>query len=207
VRISYTSWQRDGSLHASSAQDAEPATQCLRRMLPGLAEVVLHMSVGEQRRIWVPGSLTYHSKDADEPAPTADLTFELTLLEVSRAPETPRDLQGPPPGTPKTASGLALRTLKKGTGLRHPNPNERMIVRFTGWTREGVLFESTELGGRPASVSRADVVRGVGEGLALMQLGEKARVWVPAALAFGDRPKRGAPAGPLVYDLELLAIE
>jgi len=84
-----------------------------------------------------------------------------------------------------------------------------MTVRFTGWTREGVLFESTELGGsgHPASVSRADVVRGVGEGLALMQIGEKARVWVPAALAFGDQPKRGAPAGPLVYDLELLAIQ
>jgi peptidylprolyl isomerase len=208
VRLSYTSWKRDGSLHASTARDEPPATQCLRRAMPGVAEAVERMTVGEERRVWVPGRLTYRSKDADDPAPTDDLTFDLTLLEVLRAPGVPDDLQAPPPSAFKTASGLTLRVLAKGAGARHPQPNERMTVRFSGWTRDGALFESTELGGgRPASLSRADVVRGVGEGLSLMQIGEKARVWVPAALAFGDQPKRGAPAGDLVYDLELLAVE
>src|SRR5260221_13656339 len=30
VRLSYTSWKRDGSLHASTARDGQAATQCLR---------------------------------------------------------------------------------------------------------------------------------------------------------------------------------
>jgi hypothetical protein len=35
----------------------------------------------------------------------------------------------------------------------------------------------------------------------------RARAWVPAALGFGDKPRRGAPAGDLVYDLELCAVQ
>jgi peptidylprolyl isomerase len=46
------------------------------------------------------------------------------------------------------------------------------------------------------------------EGLQHMVLGEKARFWIPAALAYGDKPgRRGVPIGDLVYDIELLAIE
>ena len=207
VRVNFTSWKRDGSLHATTANDSEPTTQCLHRTLPGLAEVLQRMTVGEQRRIWVPGKLTYRSKDPDDPAPSDDLTFDLSLLEVLRAPDVPSDLKTPPRDAQKTASGLRLRVLGKGVGPRQAHPSDRMTVRFTGWTDDGVLFESTELNGHPALLTRADVVRGVGEGLALMQVGEKARVWVPAALAFGDKPRRGAPAGRLVYDLELLAVQ
>ena len=40
-----------------------------------------------------------------------------------------------------------------------------------------------------------------------MVVGDKARFWIPSALAYGDTPSRpGAPAGPLVFDIELLAI-
>jgi len=208
VRVRYTSWQRDGSFHSATTDDSEPTTQCLRRTLPGLAEAVERMSVGEERRIWLPGKLTYRSKDPEAPAPSADLTFDLKLLEVLRAPEVPGDLGSPPASALKTPSGLRVQVLKVGSGARPASPNQRLSVRFSGWTREGVLFESTELGaGRPASLTRADVVRGVGEALSLMRVGERARVWLPAALAFGDTPRRGAPAGELVYDLELVALE
>jgi FKBP-type peptidyl-prolyl cis-trans isomerase len=38
-----------------------------------------------------------------------------------------------------------------------------------------------------------------------MVVGEKRRLWIPSALAYGDRPARnGAPAGDLVFDVELL---
>jgi FKBP-type peptidyl-prolyl cis-trans isomerase len=37
-------------------------------------------------------------------------------------------------------------------------------------------------------------------------VGEKARVWIPAALAFGDKPRRGTPRGDVVYELELLEL-
>jgi peptidylprolyl isomerase len=39
-------------------------------------------------------------------------------------------------------------------------------------------------------------------------VGDKTRFWIPSQLAYGDKPARpGAPAGPLVFDVELLAIK
>jgi peptidylprolyl isomerase len=37
--------------------------------------------------------------------------------------------------------------------------------------------------------------------------GDKWRLWIPADLAYGERPtKAGVPAGDLVFDVELLAV-
>ena len=41
-----------------------------------------------------------------------------------------------------------------------------------------------------------------------MVVGEKRRFWIPGKLAYGETPKRpGAPAGTLVFDVELIEIE
>jgi peptidylprolyl isomerase len=41
-----------------------------------------------------------------------------------------------------------------------------------------------------------------------MAVGDKARFWIPGPLAYGDTPTRpGAPAGMLVFDIELLSIK
>ena len=41
-----------------------------------------------------------------------------------------------------------------------------------------------------------------------MTVGEKRRFWIPGNMAYGDTPTRpGAPAGTLVFDVELLAID
>lgn len=205
VRVRYTSWKRTAALHASANQS--PETLCLRRAMPGLEVVLLRMVTGEQRRVWIPGELTYRTVEATRPAPNDDLTVDVELIDVLKSPPTPKNLDAPPASALRTASGLAREVLRPGSGQRRVLPAERLRVRLSAWTRDGALFESTELNGHPASVTRADVAPGVGEGLALMQIGEKVRLWVPAALAYGEHPRRGLPAGDLVYDVELLAIE
>ncbi len=40
-----------------------------------------------------------------------------------------------------------------------------------------------------------------------MVVGDKTRFWIPGELAYGNSPSSpGAPAGTLVFDIELLAI-
>ncbi len=205
VRVRYTSRKPDASLTATSEREGEPATQCMRKAMPGLAEALQQMVVGEERRILVPAALT---RAAHEPTGgQTDLVFELTLLEILKAPETPADLASPPPAARRTESGLAWQVLNPGSGARPVLPAARLRVRFSGWTRAGELFESTELSGQPASVTRADLAPGVGEGLFLLRVGDKARLWLPASLAFGEHPRPGLPAGDLTYDVELLALE
>ncbi|HEX3851729.1 MAG TPA: FKBP-type peptidyl-prolyl cis-trans isomerase, partial [Polyangiaceae bacterium] len=125
VRLRYTSWKRDGSLHAGSERDPLPVTQCLQRAMPGLVIALEQMVAGEARRVWLPGSLTYRATDDSPPAPSDDLTLDVSLLEVLKAPALPSDLQAPPRGARRTPSGLALRVLTPGRGARHALPNER----------------------------------------------------------------------------------
>ena len=40
-----------------------------------------------------------------------------------------------------------------------------------------------------------------------MKVGDVTRFWIPASLAYGDSPQGGAPAGTLVFDVELLSIQ
>ena len=76
------------------------------------------------------------------------------------------------------------------------------------WTTDGALFESTRMGGQPASYVVADLLPGLREAVALMVVGDRVRLWIPATLAYGTgRRRRGQPAGPLVYDLELCSTE
>ena len=37
--------------------------------------------------------------------------------------------------------------------------------------------------------------------------GERRRLWIPSALAYGDAPPAGFPAGGLIFDVELLAVQ
>jgi peptidylprolyl isomerase len=61
--------------------------------------------------------------------------------------------------------------------------------------------------GQSISFPLSGVIKGWTEGVQLMVVGDKTRFWIPSALAYGDTPSRpGAPAGPLVFDIELLAI-
>jgi FKBP-type peptidyl-prolyl cis-trans isomerase len=64
------------------------------------------------------------------------------------------------------------------------------------------------MSGHAALVPLSQAMPGWREGLTHMTVGEKARFWVPAALAWGARPAdRFNPAGDLIYEIELLDVQ
>src|SRR5437660_5936795 len=75
VKLHFTVWKRDGSWLSTTRQSAEPKNQCLAAIFPGVAEALSTMVVGEQRRVWVPASLTFTGDDDDRP-PLVDATFD-----------------------------------------------------------------------------------------------------------------------------------
>jgi peptidylprolyl isomerase len=98
--------------------------------------------------------------------------------------------------------------LTAGAGKEHPTATSRVTVHYSGWTRDGKLFDSSVTRGEPTSFSLNQVIKGWTEGLQLMVAGEKTRFWIPADLAYGDKPARpGAPSGMLVFDIELLKFQ
>lgn len=131
-------------------------------------------------------------------APAAD-------APASKVPDTPKDVAAPPADADKTASGLATKVLRPGTGTQHPGPTDRVSVHYAGWTTDGKLFDSSYGQGAPASFPLNRMIPGWTEALQLMVPGEMRRMWIPQELAYKGRP--GRPAGMLVFDVELLSIE
>jgi peptidylprolyl isomerase len=122
----------------------------------------------------------------------------------------PPDVAAPPADAVKTADGLASKVLTPGTGTDKPAPNDTVKVNYTGWTTDGKMFDSSiapmQPGRRPqpAEFALNRVIPGWTEGVGLMVVGEKRRLWIPQELAYAGKP--GAPAGMLVFDIELLGI-
>ena len=124
------------------------------------------------------------------------------------APETqvpvPEDVAAPPASAKKTASGLAYKVLKPGSGMTHPTRTSQVTVHYSGWTTDGKMFDSSVARGSPTSFALNEVIAGWTEGVQLMVEGEKTRFWIPQELAYKGQP--GAPAGMLVFDVELISI-
>jgi len=116
----------------------------------------------------------------------------------------PADVAAPPANATKTASGLATRILAPGKGADHPGKEDVVTIHYTGWKTDGTMFDSSVTKGKPSSFPVNRVIAGFSEGLQLMVIGEKRRLWIPESLAY-----KGArePKGMLVFDIELLAIE
>ena len=209
VRIHYTGWMTSGVKFDSSVDAGQPAEYVVGNVMKGWTEALQMMVVGEKRRFWIPGSLAFGDQPRKMGRPYGTLVYDLELLHVTRAPEPPRvpdDLRAPPSDARRTRSGLVYRVLEKGTGTEHPGPHSGVEVHYSGWTRDGSLFDSSVVRGQTASFTLDRVIRGWSEGLQLMEVGERARFWIPAKLAYGDSPAAGMPAGPLVFDVELVDI-
>jgi peptidylprolyl isomerase len=117
--------------------------------------------------------------------------------------EAPPDVAAPPADAAKTASGIASKVLQPGTGAAHPEPTDLVTVHYTGWTTDGQMFDSSHMRGEPATFPLDRVIPGWTEGVQLMVVGEKRRLWIPEELAYKGRP--GAPQGMLVFDVELIS--
>jgi peptidylprolyl isomerase len=132
------------------------------------------------------------------------LVFDIELLEIAADPTVaPSDVAAPPSDARRTPSGLAYKVLRPGTGSSRPSKTSRVTVHYTGWTTDGKMFDSSVTRGAPATFGLDEVIAGWTEGVQLMVEGEKTRFWIPQRLAYEG--KAGAPAGMLVFDIELLA--
>ncbi len=116
----------------------------------------------------------------------------------------PENVAKPPAEAAKTATGLASMVLQPGTGKEKPAPTDIVTVHYTGWTTDGKMFDSSYARNAPSSFPVDRVIKGWGEGVQMMVVGEKRRFWIPQELAYNGTP--GRPAGMLVFDVELMSI-
>jgi FKBP-type peptidyl-prolyl cis-trans isomerase len=208
VTVHYSGWTTDGKLFDSSVKRGQPTSFPLNGVIKGWTEGLQLMVEGEKRRFWIPANLAYGEKPGGG-RPGGLLVFDVELLAIKAAPKppaVPEDVAAAPATAEKTASGIASRVLTKGTGTAHPKATDQVKVHYSGWTTDGKMFDSSVMRGESIVFPLNQVIPGWTEGVQLMVEGEKRRLWIPGKLAYGDTAPPGAPAGTLVFDVELIEI-
>jgi len=102
----------------------------------------------------------------------------------------------------QTSSGLSYIVLVQGWG-KTPGPHG-VTLHYTGWTTDGVMFDSRVARDKIASLQVDALIDGWTEGLQLMKEGGQYRLWIPEALAY--RGEEGFPKGTLVFQVELITV-
>ena len=113
------------------------------------------------------------------------------------------------PNVKVTASGLQYEVIQEGNGLK-PSATSKVKVHYHGTTPSGEVFDSSVRRGEPITFGLNQVIKGWTEGLQLMSVGSKYRLFIPQELAYGANPQPGSaikPYMPLVFEVELLGID
>jgi FKBP-type peptidyl-prolyl cis-trans isomerase len=103
--------------------------------------------------------------------------------------------------------GVCYAIVKAGTGLR-PLVTDSVSIHVKGYLPEGKIFEDTYTDNKPLKTTPATLIPGLKETLQIMPAGSLWRIFVPSALAYGDKGVSGVipPYSAVVFDIELLSI-
>lgn len=112
------------------------------------------------------------------------------------------------PGVVTLPSGLQYKVIKAGTGKK-PKATDTVKTHYRGTLIDGTEFDSSYRRGEPAIFPVNGVIRGWTEALQLMEEGAKWQLFIPSALAYGERgagPLIG-PHATLIFEVELISVQ
>lgn len=105
-----------------------------------------------------------------------------------------------------TSTGLYYVKTQDGTGVK-PSKGSTVKAHYTGCLLDGTVFDTSIERGEPIEfvLGVGQVIPGWDEGIALMSKGEKAVLYIPYYLAYGDRDLGVIPPfSNLVFEVELI---
>lgn len=128
-------------------------------------------------------------------------------VEKQRAEEALEKLAA---GFQKTESGLRYQIIQKGSG-KQAEKGKKVSVHYQGALDNGMVFDSSYKRKEPIdfTLGIGQVIEGWDEGIALLQVGDKARFVIPSYLGYGSRGAGGVipPDATLVFDVELMDVK
>lgn len=107
-------------------------------------------------------------------------------------------------------SGLQYKILKSSGKNEKPKLTDKVKVHYEGKLVNGNIFDSSYERKEPISFGLNQVIKGWGEGVQLMNVGDKFEFYIPYDLAYGSRGAGDGlipPYAMLIFVVELLGIE
>lgn len=213
VVVHYTGYFKDGKIFDSSVERGQPlkglkvgAGQVIKGWDEGLA--LLHK--GEKAKLIVPYQLAYGEQGYGPIPPKTDLIFDVEIVDVKPITAPVQfDIKGLEAKT--TASGLKYYEVKRSGSTVKAEAGKTVKVHYTGYLADGKMFDSSVERDEPIEfpLGQHMVIPGWEEGIALMNVGDKLRLVIPYALAYGEQGR--APVIPekadLTFDVELIDVK
>ena len=111
-------------------------------------------------------------------------------------------------GVKVTESGLQYEVLEATIGQK-PKATDKVRVHYEGTLIDGTVFDSSYKRGESITFGLNQVIKGWTEGLQLMSIGSKYKLYLPYQLAYGERGAgaNSPPYAALIFTVELLGIE
>lgn len=111
------------------------------------------------------------------------------------------------PGVKTTASGLQYEVITEGTGAK-PTAADSVTVNYRGTLVDGTEFDNSYKRGEPITFPLGRVIPGWTEGVQLMSVGSKYKLYIPYTLGYDLRDMGTIPAGSaLIFEVELLDVK
>ncbi len=109
-----------------------------------------------------------------------------------------------------TESGLKYLVIKKSNNPTKAEKGMMVDVHYTGFLTDGKVFDSSIERRNPISfeLGTGSVIKGWDEGIALMNIGDKYRLIIPADLGYGANGAGSdiPPHATLLFDVELVNV-
>jgi len=108
-----------------------------------------------------------------------------------------------------TPSGLKYTITEKGNG-RKPQAGEKVTVHYTGKLLNDSVFDSSVKRGKPFTfaLGMGQVIKGWDEGIAQLNVGDKAILTIPPDLGYGSRDLGVIPPNStLIFEVQLLDVK
>lgn len=110
-------------------------------------------------------------------------------------------------GVVVTESGLQYEIMRAAEGAK-PTAEQTVEVHYHGTLIDGTVFDSSVQRGETVSFPVGGVIAGWVEGLQLMTVGSKWKLFIPADLGYGNSAQGPIPAGSvLIFEVELISIK
>ncbi|HRN42766.1 MAG TPA: FKBP-type peptidyl-prolyl cis-trans isomerase [Vicingus sp.] len=210
VSVHYTGKLTNDSIFDSSLFRNQPFNFKLGegQVIKGWDEGIALLNVGDKATFTIPPHLAYGSQGAGGViSPNETLIFEVELLNIIEAPK-PFDVAGK--DTITTSSGLKYIKLNTTEGIQ-AQAGKIVKVHYSGYLENGKMFDSSVERGQPLDfpLGQGRVIKGWDEGIALLKVGEKARLIIPQELGYGERgyPPIIPAKATLLFDVELIDVK
>ena len=138
------------------------------------------------------------------------ITLTVCALALGAQSFDPKLPAAVPPVVGSVVETAPLRyiEIQAGTGAAAQSGQE-YTVHYTGWLRDGTKFDSS-VEGKPLQFvqGRRQVIAGWEMGFEGMKVGGKRRLFLPYALAYGEKGRgKIPPKAELIFDVELLVVK